>query len=45
LMLIMAAGCARLAAHTTALEGSGLPYERGPCAFQLQGIRGTPRSW
>jgi hypothetical protein len=44
-MLVMAAGCERLAVYTMCLERSGLPHEGARTDFQLRGLRGTPRSW
>ena len=45
IMLVMAAGYERLAAHAVCLEQSGLPHEGARADFQLRGVRGTPRSW
>ena len=45
MMLVMAAGYERLAAHAVCLEQSGLPHEGARADFQLRGVRGTPRSW
>jgi hypothetical protein len=45
MMLIMAAGYERLAAHTRSVERWGLPHEMARTGFQLRGARGTPRSW
>ena len=45
MMLVMAAGYERLAAHAVSLERSGLPHEGARADFQLTGFRGTPRSW
>jgi hypothetical protein len=45
IMLVMAAGYERLAAHAMYLEQSGLPHEGARTDFQLRGVRGTPRSW
>jgi hypothetical protein len=45
MMLAMAAGYERLAAHVSSLERSGLPHEVASTDFQLRGVRGTPRSW
>jgi hypothetical protein len=45
IMLVMAAGYERLAAHAMHLERSGLPHEEARTDFRLRGVRGTPRSW
>ena len=45
MMLAMAVGYERLAAHTSSLDRSGLPHETARADFQIRGIRGTPRSW
>ena len=45
MMLVMAAGYERLAAHAVCLEQSGLPHEGARADFQLKGVRGTPRCW
>jgi hypothetical protein len=45
MLLVMAAGYERLAAHAVCLEQSGLPHEGARADFQLRGVRGTPRSW
>jgi hypothetical protein len=45
MMLVMAAGYERLAAHVRSLERSGLPHEVASADFQIRGIRGAPRSW
>lgn len=45
MMLAMAAGYERLAAHVRSLERSGLPQEVARADFRVNGIRGTPRSW
>ena len=45
MMLIMAAGYERLAAHVRELGRSGLPHEAVQTEFRLRGFRGTPRSW
>jgi hypothetical protein len=45
IMLVMAAGYERLAAHAMYLEQSGLPHEGARTDFQFRGVRGTPRSW
>ena len=45
MMLIMAGGYERHAAHIMSLERSGLPHEVARADFQLRGLRGTPRIW
>ena len=45
MVLMMAAGYERLAAHVVGLELSGLPHQGARADFQLRGLRGTPRSW
>ena len=45
MMLVMAAGYERLAAHAVCLEQSGLPHEGARADYQLRRVRGTPRSW
>jgi hypothetical protein len=45
MMLILATGYERLAAHTRFLDRSGLPHEVARADFRLSGFRGTPRSW
>jgi hypothetical protein len=45
MMLVMAAGYEKLAAHAMNLERSGLPHERARTGFRLRGARGTPGSW
>ncbi len=45
MMLTMAAGYERQAAHVLSLERSGLPQEVARADFRVTGLRGTPRSW
>ena len=42
MMLVMAAGYERLAAHAKWLERSGLPHEGARTDFQLRGLRAHP---